>query len=180
MSYPNIANHLPEIIFAVDSKGCITYANFTFESIVAPFERVQNLCFADEFVSAAFIGKFSQAVHEALRTGNNYIQVLKCQTLCFGYNDIPLYQTIDWILSGSMKDGHVLVSGRLVESEGTPTIDNDFVDFFQNAPIALHWLNNKGIIVWANKAELNMLGYTANEYIGHSMEEVCIQVIPLL
>ena len=64
MPYPNIANHLPEIIFAVDNKGCIVYANFTFESIVAPFERVKNLCFAEEFVSASNSSAFSQAVHD--------------------------------------------------------------------------------------------------------------------
>ena len=115
-------------------------------------------------------------MHDALRTGNNYIAVSKCPTLCFGYNDIPLYQNIDWVLSGSMKNGNVLISGRVVAQEGSPTlaIDNEFVEFFQNAPIALHWLNNKGIIMWANKAELDMLGYSANEYIGHSMEEVCM------
>ena len=40
-------------------------------------------------------------------------------------------------------------------------------DYVDNAAIGLHWVNEHGIITWANKAELDMLGYTEEEYIGH-------------
>ena len=36
----------------------------------------------------------------------------------------------------------------------------------------IHSLSEKGIILWANDAELNSLGYTAEEYIGHPVTEV--------
>jgi PAS domain S-box-containing protein len=39
-------------------------------------------------------------------------------------------------------------------------------DYFENASICLHWVNADGIIVWANPAELKLLGYTEQEYIG--------------
>ena len=42
----------------------------------------------------------------------------------------------------------------------------DLIDFFQNAPNAFHWLNEEGIVLWANQTELKMLGYTAEEFIG--------------
>jgi hypothetical protein len=41
--------------------------------------------------------------------------------------------------------------------------DEELVDFFQNAPIALHWLSGTGIVLWANETELNVLGYSAEE-----------------
>ena len=44
--------------------------------------------------------------------------------------------------------------------------DLELIDFFQNAPIAMHWLNGNGTVLWANQTELNVLGYTAEEYIG--------------
>jgi PAS domain S-box-containing protein len=44
-------------------------------------------------------------------------------------------------------------------------------DYVDNATIGLHWVDANGIIIWANKAELNMLGYTAEEYIGHNISE---------
>ena len=46
--------------------------------------------------------------------------------------------------------------------------DEELIDFFQNAPIAMHWLNGNGTVLWANQTELNVLGYTAEEYIGKS------------
>ncbi|MCS3800581.1 PAS domain S-box protein [Niastella sp. OAS944] len=44
-------------------------------------------------------------------------------------------------------------------------------DYFENASICLHWVNGDGIIVWANLAELNLLGYTEDEYIGRHISE---------
>lgn len=44
-------------------------------------------------------------------------------------------------------------------------------DYVDNASIGLHWVDAKGIIIWANKAELNMLGYEAHEYIGKHISE---------
>ncbi|MDH5826820.1 PAS domain S-box protein [Sphingobacterium faecium] len=40
-------------------------------------------------------------------------------------------------------------------------------DFIENGSVPLHWVNNEGIIIWANQAELDLVGYTADEYIGH-------------
>ena len=39
-------------------------------------------------------------------------------------------------------------------------------DFVENATIGLHWVAADGTIVWANDAELQLLGYTSEEYIG--------------
>ena len=38
--------------------------------------------------------------------------------------------------------------------------DEELIDFFQNAPIALHWLDATGHVIWANQRELDVLGYT--------------------
>jgi PAS domain S-box-containing protein len=40
-------------------------------------------------------------------------------------------------------------------------------DFIDNATIGLHWLDPEGMTVWVNRAELTMLGYDREEYIGH-------------
>ena len=44
-------------------------------------------------------------------------------------------------------------------------------DYVDTAPIGLHWVNAEGIIIWANQAELDMLGYGADEYIGRHIGE---------
>ena len=48
---------------------------------------------------------------------------------------------------------------------------NELQDYFDNATIGLHWVDEEGRIIWANKAELEMLGYSEKEYVGHYIYE---------
>ena len=45
----------------------------------------------------------------------------------------------------------------------------DLEDFFENGAIGLHIVDRNGIILRANKAELAMMEYSAEEYIGRSI-----------
>ncbi len=44
-------------------------------------------------------------------------------------------------------------------------------DFLENAVVPLHWVDAEGIIIWANRAEMDLLGYAPSEYIGHHISE---------
>ncbi|HEX4159871.1 MAG TPA: PAS domain S-box protein [Rhizomicrobium sp.] len=50
-------------------------------------------------------------------------------------------------------------------------IEKDLSDFFENASVALHWLGPDGIILRANRRELEMLGYERDEYLGRHISE---------
>ncbi len=47
----------------------------------------------------------------------------------------------------------------------------ELTDFLENAIIGMHWVAGDGTILWANKAEMTMLGYEREEYIGHQIGE---------
>lgn len=49
--------------------------------------------------------------------------------------------------------------------------ERELTDFLENATIGLHWVGSDGTILWANRAELEMLDYSREEYIGHSITE---------
>ena len=49
--------------------------------------------------------------------------------------------------------------------------EGELKDFVENAPIGLHWVGADGTILWANQAELNLLGLTRDEYIGHNITD---------
>ncbi len=49
--------------------------------------------------------------------------------------------------------------------------EHELADFFDNGPVPLHWVGGDGTILRANRAELDLLGYTAEEYIGHHISE---------
>lgn len=57
---------------------------------------------------------------------------------------------------------------RLLEMEQA---NEELKDFVENAAQPLHWVNNQGIITWANQAELDALGYDKSEYIGRPISE---------
>jgi PAS domain S-box-containing protein len=44
-------------------------------------------------------------------------------------------------------------------------------EFFQNATEAIHWVGPEGTILRANQAELSMMGYSAEDYIGRNVAE---------
>jgi PAS domain S-box-containing protein len=49
--------------------------------------------------------------------------------------------------------------------------NEELTDFVENGAIGLHWVGPDGTILWANQAELDMLGYQKPEYIGHHIAE---------
>jgi PAS domain S-box-containing protein len=44
-------------------------------------------------------------------------------------------------------------------------------DFIENASVSMHGVGPDGIIIWANRTEMEMLGFTPEEYIGHHIAE---------
>jgi len=58
------------------------------------------------------------------------------------------------------------IGDRKVLEEALEVSRRDLADFTENANVPLHWVNGQGVIIWANKAELDFLGYTRPEYVG--------------
>jgi PAS domain S-box-containing protein len=46
-----------------------------------------------------------------------------------------------------------------------------FDDFMEFGSVGLHIVDNTGIIMWANQAELTLLGYTEEEYVGKQISD---------
>ena len=53
----------------------------------------------------------------------------------------------------------------------TRKAEQELRDFVENGSVAMHWVGADGIIRWANRTELDMLGFTREEYIGHHIAE---------
>jgi PAS domain S-box-containing protein len=58
------------------------------------------------------------------------------------------------------------ISARKVLEEEIQRKNHDLEDFFENGAVGLHIVSGDGTILRANRAELDLLGYTAEEYIG--------------
>jgi PAS domain S-box-containing protein len=61
--------------------------------------------------------------------------------------------------------------------------ERELAEFFENATVGLHWVGPDGIILRANKAELDMLGYSREEYVGrpvadfHADDDVICEIL---
>ncbi len=49
--------------------------------------------------------------------------------------------------------------------------ERELADFFDNATLGLHWVGPDGTILRVNQAELDLLGYTREEYVGRHIAE---------
>jgi PAS domain S-box-containing protein len=49
--------------------------------------------------------------------------------------------------------------------------ERNLSDFFDNSAIGLHWVGSDGTVLRVNQAELDLLGYAREEYVGHHIAE---------
>jgi PAS domain S-box-containing protein len=57
------------------------------------------------------------------------------------------------------------IQAQLLQSE------RELADFFENASVGLHWVGPDGTILRANQAELDMLGYRREDYVGRPIAD---------
>jgi PAS domain S-box-containing protein len=69
------------------------------------------------------------------------------------------------------QDLHAEIAERQRAEEALRQSEQELADFFDHAALGLHWVSPDGIILRANQAELSLLGYTREEYIGHHIAE---------
>lgn len=61
-----------------------------------------------------------------------------------------------------------ITESRVKEQQGK-VAEEQLSDFIANSNVGMHWVDPSGMILWANKTELELLGYESNEYIGRSI-----------
>lgn len=59
----------------------------------------------------------------------------------------------------------VIAHRRRIE-ESLRRSEYELRDLLDNAPVAMHWVAADGVVIWANRTELALLGYAPSEYIG--------------
>ena len=64
--------------------------------------------------------------------------------------------------------GHQVILHELAALRRSEAVLRDFVE---TATIGLHWVGADGTILWVNQAELDLLGYSREEYVGRNIAE---------
>jgi len=63
------------------------------------------------------------------------------------------------------------ITERKRAEEALQRSEAELSDFLDNATIGLHWIGPDGMILRVNQAELDMLGYSREEYVDHNITE---------
>lgn len=63
------------------------------------------------------------------------------------------------------------VTERKQAEEALRRTEMELSDFFENATIGLHLVDPAGIVIRVNQTELDLLGYSREEYVGHHIRE---------
>lgn len=110
---------------------------------------------------------------ESCKTGRTEITPTGTKTLVVSNasNNFPVRIEIPWKVSYT-DDAFSITAGRLDESRKLVEAE-ELKDFFNRAPIALHWLSDEGKVLWANDRELSVLGYDRGEYVGEDIMKFC-------
>jgi PAS domain S-box-containing protein len=66
------------------------------------------------------------------------------------------------------------LTARKQAEEALCRSEHNLSNFFNYAPIGLEWLSASGTILRANQAQLDLLGCSPEEYLGHFFGEFCV------
>ena len=111
-------------------------------------------------------------IMDRLREGESWsgdfaVQRRDGSTFVIHITDTPVFDD-QGRLSGIVGVSYDVTVRREAEEELRRQAD-DLEDFFENASMGIHWVGHDGTILRANRAEMEMLGYPPEEYVGRNI-----------
>ena len=96
--------------------------------------------------------------------------------LCKDGNEVTVSLTVSPVIDphekiiGVSKIARNITEQKRVE-QALRRSERDLADFFDNASIGLHWVGPDGIIIKVNQTELDLFGYSREDYVGRHLAE---------
>lgn len=168
--YREIFDHSKEAIAIIDPEGFYLQQNGAHFTLLGyPDDDLKGQTLANELDEATFadmkrqLAKTDEFSGEIVCRTNSGAELnidLSVFTMRSGLGEPLCYVCIKRDITRRKQDELAL---RRSQSELT--------DFFDNASVGLHWVAADGTILRANQAELDMLGYTREQYVGRNIAD---------
>ena len=169
--YRAIFDHSREAIVIIDPDGYYLQQNGAHYTLLGfPDDDLEGKTLADEFDEQTFAevkrqlaasGEFSGEIVSRTKSGEERNIDLSIFTMRSGLGEPLCYVCIKRDITRRKQDELAL---RRSQAELT--------DFFENASIGLLWFDPDGTILRANQAELDLTGYTREEFIGRNVVDM--------
>ena len=167
--YREIFSHSREPIAIIDPQGVYLEQNAAHAALLGysddeldqtPALHMGEEEFANVVREIAEHGEYRGEVESKTKTGEvKHIELSAFAML--GESGEPLCYV------GTKRD----ITRRKHAEQALQRSETELTDFFENAAVGLHWVGRDGIVLRVNQAELAMLGYTRQEFLGHNIAE---------
>ncbi len=111
--------------------------------------------------------KLLDALDEAT-SENGQIAVFEATYKAKDGREIPVLFSGSALGSGERNDERVCVALDITKHK---QVEEAYLDLFDSAPVSYHEIDRKGNMIRVNQTELDLLGYTREEMIGHSVSK---------
>ncbi|MCA1577822.1 MAG: PAS domain S-box protein [Acidobacteria bacterium] len=169
--YREIFDHSREAIAIIDPDGYYLQQNGAHFTLLGfPDDDLEGKTLANEFDKETFAevkrqlaasGEFSGEIVSSTKGGEQRNIDLSIFTMRSGLGEPLCYVCIKRDITRRKQDELAL---RRSQAELT--------DFFENASFGLLWFSPEGTILRANQAELELTGYTREEFIGRNIVDI--------
>jgi PAS domain S-box-containing protein len=168
--YREIFSHSREPIAIIDPQGVYLEQNAAHAALLGysddelrdqtPALHMGEEEFANVVREIAEHGEYRGEVESKTKTGEvKYIEL--SAFAMFGESGEPLCYV------GTKRD----ITRRKLAEQALQRSETELTDFFENAAIGLHSIGHDGIVLRVNQAQLAMLGYARQEFVGHHIAE---------
>src|SRR6266566_4721808 len=124
-------------------------------------ERMVGASLLDQF-SKQTVSADSINAHRRALAGESVAYQIRFEGRCYDAHVEPLRNK-----AGAIEG----VVGVAVDVRDRALASLDLEDFFENATVGLCWLGPDGTVVRANRAELDLVGYGRDEYVGRDVRQ---------
>ena len=171
--YRAIGEAAPGFLWVVDGTGRFIYVNRTWEEYTGSSLEELNAQGWEQFNHPAELAQVQTLWQEAAERGEQFEMDLRYRRRDGTYRWMlarvaPLRGPAGiegWV--GTSVDIHDLKQAQ----EELRAREEELKDFLENASVAIHWASPDGTILRANQAELDLLGYRVDEYVGRNIRE---------
>ncbi|WP_445366818.1 response regulator [Methylomonas sp. BW4-1] len=109
-------------------------------------------------------------VHSKL-DGHTHYLLSRGQPLLDEHGELLLYRGVVIDITDRKQSEHVLQQLTQELEDKVEARTKEFFDLYNQAPCGYHSLSPEGTILRVNQTELDLLGYTSDEYLGHPITE---------
>jgi two-component system cell cycle sensor histidine kinase/response regulator CckA len=171
--YRAIGEAAPGFLWVVDENGRFIYVNKYWEEFTGSSLEELNERGWEQFNHPAELERVRTLWREAAERGEQFEMDLRYRRRDGDYRwmlarVVPLRGAAGiegWV--GTSVDIHDFKRAQ----EELRAQEEELKDFLENASVAIHWAGPDGTILRANQAELDLLGYRADEYVGRNVRE---------